>query len=185
MTNENFDEKMMQRALGLVEGIAFGLGEDARDVMLGAAEDIDSGIKALEKRAEEAEDDVFRSGNTIHMLTIENEAFMRENERLRDMLKQMATDGECDSESEGETEDATGDNPSVACGDRSPCTGEPLGAGTVWRTEDGCAVCKEGVKVLDGGGTAVWIKGRRLRVETAGFVHSSAIAFCPKCGRKL
>ena len=196
MTSENFDEKMMQRALGLVEGIAFGLGEGARDVLLGAAEDIDSGIKALEKRAEEAEKEHGEDQLAIRGFLRSVDELRTENTRLRDMLEKMATEGECDRESEGETGDTTGDNPSVACGDSSPkvncreaareaglghCTGEPLGA------DCGCDVCKEKKLLWHWNGVkhAAWLRGKRLVFRNEGTEYGCEIVYCPICGRKL
>ena len=194
MTNENFDEKMMQRALGLVEGIAFGMGEYARDVLLGAAEDIDSGIKALEKRAEEAEKEHGEDQLAIRGFLRSVDELRTENTRLRDMLEKMATEGgaeeECDDEIATAPADPRNDsgclkmqtdNPSVACSDSSPCTGEPLGA------DCGCDVCKE-KKLLwhwYGGKHAAWLREKRLVFRDGGTEYSCEIVHCPICGRKL
>ena len=186
------------KAIGVIEGVAAGLRDGLEGLLIASCEVIDETLRDLMTQSGNDREEHLMDQNLIHTLLKDKDDLLTENSQLRDMLEKMATEGgaeaECDDEiatSATPPRNDSGclkvqtDNPSVACGDSSPCTGEPLGAAK------GCEVCK-GMAVVGAikkgrdGFALIVAKEKRLmaKIEEEERIDFN-IEFCPFCGRKL
>jgi hypothetical protein len=76
-----------ERALGTIEGVAFGVSELVRDVILGAVEEVDDALKQYREELENLREDYKGQSKFVEILMQQKDGLLHENMELRRKLR--------------------------------------------------------------------------------------------------
>ena len=158
MNGKDMKMAMLHRAVGQIEGVAFFQSEIVRDLLLGAAEDITSGVESMKEQMEAAREVGLMQTTQIERLMKDKDDLLTENGKLREAGERIATSA------------------------APPCNDEE---GENTAKNDGCVCCKGFTDLFNWGGIEIRVKGNRLAVKREKNEQTSRIKFCPLCGREL
>lgn len=89
MNEKDMKMAMLHRAVGQIEGVAFFQSEVVRDLLMGAVEDITSGVEAMQSQIMAAEEDRMLATTQISRLIKDKDDLLTENGKLRESIEKL------------------------------------------------------------------------------------------------